>query len=136
MPSPSRAPWADRAIVIETEEDEVRGINTKAQLAETEAGAAAAIAQGGAGGRRDHDRARDGVLVADTRFGRDVMIEPYVVFGPGVVIEDGAVIHSFSHLDGAHVGKARGRALRAAAARHAPARTDVQSAISSRSRRP
>jgi bifunctional UDP-N-acetylglucosamine pyrophosphorylase / glucosamine-1-phosphate N-acetyltransferase len=28
-----------------------------------------------------------------------------VVFGPGVVVEDGAVIRSFSHLEGAHVGQ-------------------------------
>ena len=47
--------------MIETSEDEVRGINTKAQLAEAEAGHAGAAAQGGARGRRDHDRARDGL---------------------------------------------------------------------------
>ena len=28
-----------------------------------------------------------------------------MVFGPGVTVEDGAVIRSFSHLEGAHVGK-------------------------------
>jgi bifunctional UDP-N-acetylglucosamine pyrophosphorylase/glucosamine-1-phosphate N-acetyltransferase len=44
-------------------------------------------------------------LAADTKFGRDVTIEPYVVIGPGVTIEDGATIRSFSHLEGAHVGK-------------------------------
>jgi len=44
-------------------------------------------------------------LSADTRLGRDVVIEPYVVFGPGVTVEEGAVIHAFSHLEGAHVGK-------------------------------
>jgi bifunctional UDP-N-acetylglucosamine pyrophosphorylase/glucosamine-1-phosphate N-acetyltransferase len=44
-------------------------------------------------------------LSADTKFGKDVTIEPHVVFGPGVVIEDGAVIRAFSHLEGAHVGK-------------------------------
>ena len=33
------------------------------------------------------------------------MVEPYVVFGDKVTIEDRAVIHSFSHLAGAHVGK-------------------------------
>jgi bifunctional UDP-N-acetylglucosamine pyrophosphorylase/glucosamine-1-phosphate N-acetyltransferase len=37
--------------------------------------------------------------------GCDVVIEPNVVFGPGVVVEDEAVIHAFSHLEGAHVGK-------------------------------
>jgi len=44
-------------------------------------------------------------LSADTKFGRDVVVEPFVVFGPGVTIEDDAVIRSFSHLDRAHVGK-------------------------------
>jgi bifunctional UDP-N-acetylglucosamine pyrophosphorylase / glucosamine-1-phosphate N-acetyltransferase len=44
-------------------------------------------------------------LAADTKLGRDVVIEPYVVFGPGVVVEDGAHIHSFCHIEGAHIGK-------------------------------
>ena len=44
-------------------------------------------------------------LQADTTFGKDVTIEPYVVFGPGVSIADKAVIHSFSHLAGASVGE-------------------------------
>jgi bifunctional UDP-N-acetylglucosamine pyrophosphorylase/glucosamine-1-phosphate N-acetyltransferase len=43
---------------------------------------------------------------ADTQLGRDVVIEPYVVFGPGVIVEDGARIRSFSHLEGARVGPA------------------------------
>ena len=44
-------------------------------------------------------------LAADTKFGKDVTIEPHVVFGPGVTVDDGALIRSFSHLEGAHVGK-------------------------------
>jgi bifunctional UDP-N-acetylglucosamine pyrophosphorylase/glucosamine-1-phosphate N-acetyltransferase len=44
-------------------------------------------------------------LSADTKFGKDVTIEPNVVFGPGVTVDDGATIRSFSHLEGAHVGK-------------------------------
>ena len=36
---------------------------------------------------------------------RDVVVEPYVVFGPGVSVEDKAVIHSFSHLAGAQIGE-------------------------------
>jgi bifunctional UDP-N-acetylglucosamine pyrophosphorylase/glucosamine-1-phosphate N-acetyltransferase len=34
-----------------------------------------------------------------------VVVEPFVVFGQGVTVEDNAVIRSFSHLDRAHVGK-------------------------------
>ena len=94
-----------KALAIETGEDDVRGINTKAQLAEAEA-----VLQ---------DRLRAAALEAgvtmiapqtvflshDTKFGRDVTIEPNVVFGPGVTVDDGAVIRAFSHLEGAHVGK-------------------------------
>lgn len=93
------------AVAVEVEEDDVRGINTKAQLAETEA-----ILQ-----QRLRKAALDaGVtmmapdtvfLSADTQFGSDVTIEPYVVIGPGVSIDSGATIHSFSHLSGAKVGE-------------------------------
>ncbi len=44
-------------------------------------------------------------LAADTKLGRDVVIEPFVVLGPGVTVEDNAVIRSYSHLERAHVGK-------------------------------
>jgi len=44
-------------------------------------------------------------LSADTVLGRDVVVEPNVVFGPGVSVADKARIRSFSHLDGATVGE-------------------------------
>jgi bifunctional UDP-N-acetylglucosamine pyrophosphorylase/glucosamine-1-phosphate N-acetyltransferase len=44
-------------------------------------------------------------LAADTTFGNDVTIEPFVVIGPGVTIADGAVIHAFSHIVQASIGK-------------------------------
>jgi bifunctional UDP-N-acetylglucosamine pyrophosphorylase/glucosamine-1-phosphate N-acetyltransferase len=43
-------------------------------------------------------------LSADTRIGRDVIVEPNVTFGPGVTVGEGALIRSFSHLEGAVVG--------------------------------
>jgi len=43
-------------------------------------------------------------LCADTVFGRDILIEPHVVIGPGVVLEDDVVIHCFSCLEGAQLG--------------------------------
>jgi bifunctional UDP-N-acetylglucosamine pyrophosphorylase/glucosamine-1-phosphate N-acetyltransferase len=94
-----------KAVAIETGEDDMRGINTKAQLAETEAVLqkrlrAAALDAGVT------MIAPDTVfLSADTKFGKDVTIEPNVVFGPGVTVADGAMIRAFSHLEGAHVGK-------------------------------
>ena len=92
-------------IVVETSENEVRGINTKAQLAEAEQ-----VMQG-----RLRKAALDaGVtmiapdtvyLAADTAIGNDVTIEPFVVIGSGVSIGDGAVIHSFSHIVQASIGR-------------------------------
>jgi len=41
---------------------------------------------------------------SDTVVGHDVIIEPHVVFGPGVTIEDGAHIHSFCHIENAVIG--------------------------------
>jgi bifunctional UDP-N-acetylglucosamine pyrophosphorylase/glucosamine-1-phosphate N-acetyltransferase len=94
-----------QAGTILASEEEVMGINDRVQLAEAEA-----VMQ-----KRLREQAmRNGAtlvapqtvfLSADTEIGRDVVIEPHVVFGPGVVVEDGAVIHSFSHLEGARVGK-------------------------------
>jgi len=92
------------ATVVEADEDEVVGINSRAELAGAEA-----IFQ-----RRMRDRAMAGgaTLTApdtvffchDTILGRDVMIEPNVVFGPGVTIGDHVTIHAFSCLEGATVG--------------------------------
>jgi bifunctional UDP-N-acetylglucosamine pyrophosphorylase/glucosamine-1-phosphate N-acetyltransferase len=94
-----------QAGAILASEEEVMGINDRVQLAEAEA-----VMQ-----KRLREQAmRNGATLvapetvffsADTEIGRDVAIEPHVVFGPGVVIEDGAIIHSFSHLEGARVGK-------------------------------
>jgi bifunctional UDP-N-acetylglucosamine pyrophosphorylase/glucosamine-1-phosphate N-acetyltransferase len=94
-----------RAAAIEVEEDEVRGINTKAQLAEAEAVAQARLRQAALDSGVTLVAPETVFLAADTKLGRDVVVEPYVVFGPKVTVEDGAVIHSFSHLAGAHVGK-------------------------------
>lgn len=90
--------------VIETDEWEVAGVNSRAEMALVE----------GEWQRRRRLRAMaDGAtLVApdtvwfahDTVVGRDVLIEPNVVFGPGVTIADGATIRAFSHLEGATIG--------------------------------
>ena len=44
-------------------------------------------------------------LSKDTSFGRNVTIEPYVVFGPKVKIGDNSLIKSFSHLEGTKIEK-------------------------------
>jgi bifunctional UDP-N-acetylglucosamine pyrophosphorylase/glucosamine-1-phosphate N-acetyltransferase len=93
-----------KATVIETEEDDVRGINTKAQLAETEAVLQQRLRQAAMEAGVTLVAPETVHLSVDTKFGRDVTVEPFVVFGPGVTVEDNAVIRSFSHLERAHVG--------------------------------
>lgn len=44
-------------------------------------------------------------LAFDTVIGRDTVIEPNVVFGPGVTVESEALIRAFSHLEGCHVSR-------------------------------
>ncbi len=93
------------AVAVEVEEDEVRGINTKSQLAEAEAVAQQRLRQAALDAGVTFVAPETVFLSADTKFGKDVVVEPYVVFGEKVTVEDGAVIHAFSHLVGAHVGK-------------------------------
>ncbi|MGC6401737.1 bifunctional UDP-N-acetylglucosamine diphosphorylase/glucosamine-1-phosphate N-acetyltransferase GlmU [Sphingomonas sp. FW199] len=87
--------------VIETGEAEVAGVNSRAELA----GVELAWQQR----RRAQAMADGATLIApetvwfahDTVLGRDVVVEPNVVFGPGVSVGDRVTIHAFSHLEGA-----------------------------------
>jgi bifunctional UDP-N-acetylglucosamine pyrophosphorylase/glucosamine-1-phosphate N-acetyltransferase len=97
-----------RAAIAVVPEEEVHGVNDRAQLAAAE--------------RMIQERLREAAMMAgvtlvapetvflshDTRLGQDVIVEPHVVFGPGVTVEAGAVIHSFSHLEGARVASGAG----------------------------
>ena len=85
-------------------EDEMIGCDTRADLAEAEA-----IFQTGMRKRMlDHGVsmiAPDTVYFSyDTQVDPDVLIEPNVVFGPGVQVASGAVVHAFSHIEGASLG--------------------------------
>src|SRR4051812_46776268 len=93
------------AVVIETSEDEVRGINTKAQLAEAEQVMQARLRKAALEAGVTMIAPDTVYLAADTRFGKDVTIEPFVVIGPGVTISDGAVVHAFSHIVQASIGR-------------------------------
>jgi len=94
-----------KAVAIDAEEDDVRGINTKGQLSEAEDVLQQRLRAAAMDAGVTLVAPETVFLAADTKFGKDVTVEPYVVFGPGVTIEDGATIRSFSHLEGAKVGK-------------------------------
>jgi bifunctional UDP-N-acetylglucosamine pyrophosphorylase/glucosamine-1-phosphate N-acetyltransferase len=93
------------AVVIETSEDEVRGINTKAQLAEAEQVMQARLRKAALDAGVTMIAPETVFLATDTTFGNDVTIEPFVVIGPGVSIADGAVIRSFTHIVESSIGK-------------------------------
>ena len=93
------------ATAVLCDEAETLGINSRTELSAAEAQfqalRRAAMIEAGI-----TMHAPDTVHVAlDTVIGRDAVIEPYVVFGPGVTVESGAHIRAFSHLEGAHVGQ-------------------------------
>jgi bifunctional UDP-N-acetylglucosamine pyrophosphorylase / glucosamine-1-phosphate N-acetyltransferase len=96
------------AVVIEGDPYETAGVNSRAELAHLEL----------EWQRRRREQVLDeGATLIDpesvwfaydTKLGRDVTVEPHVVFGPGVEVADGATIHAFSHIEGAIIGaKAR-----------------------------
>ncbi len=94
-----------KAMVIETSEDEVRGINTKAQLAEAEQAMQSRLRKAALEAGVTMIAPETVFLATDTTFGNNVTIEPFVVIGPGVSIADGAVIHSFCHIVQSSIGR-------------------------------
>ncbi len=89
-----------RVLAEEAPEAELRGINSRVELADAEAEVQAAMrARALAGGATMTDPATV-YFSWDTVIGQDVVIQPNVFFGPGVVVEDGVEIRAFSHLEG------------------------------------
>ncbi len=93
-----------RCAAVECDETEVLGINSRSELSLAEA-----VFQ---------NRARDKAMAAgvtlidprtvyfsfDTRLGRDVTVEPNVLFGPGVTVGDDVTIRAFCSLEQTTVG--------------------------------
>jgi bifunctional UDP-N-acetylglucosamine pyrophosphorylase/glucosamine-1-phosphate N-acetyltransferase len=92
------------AVVIEGDPYETAGVNSRAELAHLELEWQR---------RRREQALHEGATLIDpesvwfaydTKLGRDVTVEPHVVFGPGVEVADGATIKAFSHIEGAIIG--------------------------------
>lgn len=93
------------ATVVICDESETLGINSRAELAAAET-AFQQQARKKAFETGVTMPAPETVHFAfDTVVGRDALIEPHVVFGPGVTIESQAIIRAFSHLEGCHVSR-------------------------------
>jgi bifunctional UDP-N-acetylglucosamine pyrophosphorylase/glucosamine-1-phosphate N-acetyltransferase len=91
------------ARVLIAKETEVMGVNDRAQLAAAEAVLQDRLRRQAMAAGATLTAPETVFLSFDTAIGRDVLIEPHVVIGPGCSIEDGVVIHAFSHLEGARV---------------------------------
>jgi bifunctional UDP-N-acetylglucosamine pyrophosphorylase / glucosamine-1-phosphate N-acetyltransferase len=91
--------------VVEGDEDELMGINSRVELAEAEAIFQRRL--------RRHVMENGATLTApdtvyfsaDTKVGRDVEIGPFVVFGPSVDVADNVTIKAFCHIEGAHISE-------------------------------
>src|SRR5438309_1368128 len=92
------------AVVIEGDPYEAAGVNSRAELAHLELEWQR---------RRREQVLHEGATLIDpesvwfaydTKLGRDVTVEPQVVFGPGLDVADGASIKAFSHIEGALIG--------------------------------
>ncbi|MCL6284004.1 bifunctional UDP-N-acetylglucosamine diphosphorylase/glucosamine-1-phosphate N-acetyltransferase GlmU [Ruegeria sp. 2012CJ41-6] len=90
---------------VACDEAETLGVNSRADLAQADA-VFQASARAALLGQGITLMAPETVYLAlDTVIGRDSVIEPNVVFGPGVTVESGAQIRAFSHLEGCHVSR-------------------------------
>jgi len=93
-----------KAQVVIGGEEELLGVNNRAQLAEAEKIAqdrwrAAAMLEGAT--LIDPDSV---FFSHDTKLGRDVIVEPNVFFGPGVTVGENVRIKANSHIEGTNIG--------------------------------
>ena len=100
-------------VIVIAAEEEIQGINDRAQLAKVEAVIQRRLRQSAMAAGVTLVAPETVYFSSDTRIGRDTVVEPHVVFGRGVVIEE-MVVHAFCHLEGrtsppgASVGPSRG----------------------------
>ena len=93
-----------RVVAVEAPAEELRGINSRAELAEAEATVQGWLRRAAMDGGATLTAPDTVFLSADTALAPDVVVQPHVVFGPGVSVATGAEIRAFSHLEGCEVG--------------------------------
>jgi len=93
-----------RVAVVEAPAEELRGINSRSELAEAEATVQGWLRLAAMDGGATLAAPDTVFLSADTVLAPDVTVQPHVVFGPGVSVASGAEIRAFSHLEGCEIG--------------------------------
>ena len=93
-----------RVEAVEAPEEELRGINSRAELAAAEATLQRFLREAAMAGGATLVAPETVFLSADTSLAADVTVEPNVVFGPGVSVATGARIRAFSHIEGCIIG--------------------------------
>lgn len=92
-----------RVAAVEAPETELRGVNSRAELAQAESVLQSWLREAALEAGVTMPMPDTVYLSADTQLAADVVVEPHVVFGPGVQVAEGAQIRAFSHLEGCQV---------------------------------
>lgn len=94
---------SQRVAAVEADFAELRGVNSRAELAEAEAAVQARLRARALEAGVTMVAPDTVFLAADTTFEPDVTVEPHVVFGPRVFVASGASIRAFSYLEDCRV---------------------------------
>ena len=94
-----------RVAAVEAPFDELRGVNSRVELAEAEAVLQTRLRRRAMEAGVTMTDPASVFLCHDTEIAADVSIGPNVVLGPGVRVESGAEIRAFCHLEGCLVGR-------------------------------
>lgn len=89
---------------VEAPEAELRGVNSRVELAEAEVTVQGWLRRAAMEGGATLTDPGSVMLCADTVLEPDVLVGPHVVFGPGVHVASGAEIRPFSHLERCSIG--------------------------------
>jgi len=92
-----------RVAAVEADEAELRGVNSRAELAAAEAAMQFRLREAAMEGGATLTAPETVFFSWDTQLGPDVVVGPHVVFGPGVAVDGPAEIRAFSHLEGCRI---------------------------------
>ena len=94
-----------RAVVVQTEPEGALGVNDRADLALVEAVMQTRLRAGQMAAGVTLTAPETVFFTYDTALAADTVVEPHVVFGPGVTVTGPAKIRAFSHLEGCEIAE-------------------------------